>query len=1145
MDKALLRYYQNYLFWEKLASQWQGLRNSCDPRRESLQEEVIQALTTPLPETYSVDSSGRLAPVGPANLLEALPKEEELVSEDPAEQLERLIAFGKQSAEKALQKELASQVEEESQELQTAHHFMEQSGEPVSIMTGQKLRSYPSLDFSYGEATGDLRAIQEELEMENFLSAAEHYLFGRNLQATLAVYKDGRRALKDVGRQEKVKELGILIASAAGGHLFASGAILAGFAPEVAATFVAPFGFLTTSRAFHGNLWNPDVSAGKNLLDWTLDYATTASMFKYVGVATHGLVGETSGPLARYGAESVGFATWSPMENIFHQAISGQPFDESQVAQTASPDALLDQQLTLLGLKAGGYPLRGVMKPIDRFAMQKSFERAYQKYFEAMRKAERSLPPQRPEWVFELGGKPATGTDTAKRWLTGFEPEGRAELEKFFAEEGGSEKLNQALQALGEWAEERGVTIVSPLESIEKALSRYGTDEEDVSDFIRDHLDTLTQLEEKGKVPADLLAVWSKKPFSTRLEEFDSIFSYLNLRKYPYDKLEEVGPLSKNGHPLVRGLLKDPTFVGDWYGAKLTLSLQELNDLLWTLERTFSVDANDPRIQFHLDLEGWRGGEILERSLLRLREIVSQASSPEEFWKLVSLDAAEGKKMGTDVFDQLSLHPDQRERMDLIEDQNPQKEACPYAKMVWFASQGESYYRKFLDTLEQNRYVARTLKTFGIDPEVHRRGLGERVVSGKAELLRPEQVHEIQVRKALGVWQMIQGEGVLKSPSRLVAKVRDTVTNGSSLEDVLQREPTKLRAFVSLLIQYLSRSENISDPRRAQEALLLLRRISKSTAKRSKKAEDEEVRGLSEEKRRLASNLSVTIQAIWHRLFHDGIFKDPEDFLATLGFPADFDSEKMLTFIDKNPLLPQAKATRVRIKRYLQDPAKIKDSEKATEVLAMLDEYNRGIKELGVIETQLVGAENRSELTQPVRIQVEKKDPIRDLTIGNDGGCCIGVYLEGEGEGEGEGLSNGIYMPFYLADDATHFIGIYLGKERVGMALLFDGELNGKPAMTVNSIELGKEFDDDDPRVPLVVRGVHEYLEEWGKRDRMVVLESVHDYNTGFLYDQTRGTPPSELEKFRKFHRAGEFYSDTLDRDGTSQAPLRILYSPD
>ncbi|MBI4224039.1 MAG: hypothetical protein HY609_03835, partial [Deltaproteobacteria bacterium] len=376
MDKALFQTYQSYLKWERLAAEWEALKNSSDPYLADLQEEVFKGLNAPLEASLGAETS----------LMDAYLKEGS--SEDPSEQLGALIAFGREQTEARLRRELNLRLEGETQDLRTARYFMEET-EARSALTGEILKSYPSLDYGYHrEAAREINEMRGELKKGNLFSTAQHYLYGRDALTREAVYSDGREAFKNYEVETKIKGLGIVIAAAAVSHAAAGAAILAGAAaPEAAATFIAPLGFTGTTRAFHGRLWNPDLSTAGNIGDWVVDYALTASMFKYLGVVTRGLAGESGGVLARYAAESAGFATYTPMENVVHQAIAGHGFDEQLfLDQTASPQALLDQQLMLLGLKAGGYPLRLTMRPLDRAVQNEVVQRHWQRYLDALEK---------------------------------------------------------------------------------------------------------------------------------------------------------------------------------------------------------------------------------------------------------------------------------------------------------------------------------------------------------------------------------------------------------------------------------------------------------------------------------------------------------------------------------------------------------------------------------------------------------------------------------------------------------------------------------------------------------------------------------------------------------------------------------------
>jgi hypothetical protein len=85
------------------------------------------------------------------------------------------------------------------------------------------------------------------------------------------------------------------------------------------------------------------------------------------------------------------------------------------------------------------------------------------------------------------------------------------------------------------------------------------------------------------------------------------------------------------------------------------------------------------------------------------------------------------------------------------------------------------------------------------------------------------------------------------------------------------------------------------------------------------------------------------------------------------------------------------------------------------------------------------------------RARWSSKDPFDDLLIGNDAGCCIGVYGMDDKFGGAPGKK---MIPAMLFDPATQFIELWCGDERVGLALCFACHKDGSPVLVVNSIEL-------------------------------------------------------------------------------------------
>lgn len=197
--------------------------------------------------------------------------------------------------------------------------------------------------------------------------------------------------------------------------------------------------------------------------------------------------------------------------------------------------------------------------------------------------------------------------------------------------------------------------------------------------------------------------------------------------------------------------------------------------------------------------------------------------------------------------------------------------------------------------------------------------------------------------------------------------------------------------------------------------------------------------------------------------------------------------------------------------------------------------------------------EEASEGSVIYSVRIAKKNPFTDVDIGNDGGCCIGIYGS-EAEGGNwereydpqdfisylQGLTglpsvhgNGIYIPFYLKDRATQFAEIYNGKDRVGMALMFAGRNEkNEPLLLVNSIELSDKLKADSNKGTVsseVVSYIKNYGAESGFKE---TLMGAHVYN-----------PASSIEgdtidytEIAKIHPWDEsFYSDVINPDGKSR----------
>lgn len=204
---------------------------------------------------------------------------------------------------------------------------------------------------------------------------------------------------------------------------------------------------------------------------------------------------------------------------------------------------------------------------------------------------------------------------------------------------------------------------------------------------------------------------------------------------------------------------------------------------------------------------------------------------------------------------------------------------------------------------------------------------------------------------------------------------------------------------------------------------------------------------------------------------------------------------------------------------YAERKANVKDQQKASASVFHLRQVSRFLR------GKNLSSEDQDE-SSVYTIRVSRKDPIDDIDIGNDGGCCIGIYDDGDFE-EGMSLdafteslslgagikpvrSNGRYMPVYLEDRAISFVEVLKGKDRVGMALLFAGQIiNGETALVCNSLEFSNMLDRSS-NLKIIDNEVCKYIENYSKQ-------------AGFKHTYIGHTQ----EGFTKIHPSGkEFYSD-------------------
>ncbi len=153
-----------------------------------------------------------------------------------------------------------------------------------------------------------------------------------------------------------------------------------------------------------------------------------------------------------------------------------------------------------------------------------------------------------------------------------------------------------------------------------------------------------------------------------------------------------------------------------------------------------------------------------------------------------------------------------------------------------------------------------------------------------------------------------------------------------------------------------------------------------------------------------------------------------------------------------------------------------------------------------------------------VEISHVKKDPVRDITIGNAGGTCIGVYLTGEGKN-----SYSEDIPLLFADLASQFVAIRFGSEIRGMALLFACvNERDEPVLAINSIELDPVLSQAPTSILLTVtRAALQYIVTLAAAAgfRHTVI-STHGYNTGYNQGRQFATIRPSFRSLSKIHPA-------------------------
>ncbi|MBT3324533.1 hypothetical protein HN840_03850 [archaeon] len=200
--------------------------------------------------------------------------------------------------------------------------------------------------------------------------------------------------------------------------------------------------------------------------------------------------------------------------------------------------------------------------------------------------------------------------------------------------------------------------------------------------------------------------------------------------------------------------------------------------------------------------------------------------------------------------------------------------------------------------------------------------------------------------------------------------------------------------------------------------------------------------------------------------------------------------------------------------------------------------------------------------------QVEALLP-RDVSFGNDGGCCIAASILNPNNQDQ--IENEDYIPFYQLDEGTIVVGIYQKavlskskkelnrkKRRVGMLLVHAGiDLENKAVQAVNSLELSSAMNPlSNKSLEKLTRHCLGYVDQLGIENGFEgLVMGNHHYNTAVNYipknlrllsilkdgsDEIMKLPDHTLEGKQ------EWYSEIFDKNGNSKKKTIIwIRKPD
>ncbi|MDF1497047.1 MAG: hypothetical protein P1P90_03220 [Patescibacteria group bacterium] len=128
-------------------------------------------------------------------------------------------------------------------------------------------------------------------------------------------------------------------------------------------------------------------------------------------------------------------------------------------------------------------------------------------------------------------------------------------------------------------------------------------------------------------------------------------------------------------------------------------------------------------------------------------------------------------------------------------------------------------------------------------------------------------------------------------------------------------------------------------------------------------------------------------------------------------------------------------------------------------------------------------------------ISLASKNPFTILDIGNDSGCCIGIYVENESKEFGTGFGAET-VPVIAIDPMVPMVEVRHGKDRVGSAMMFLAvDENHEFFVAVNSIELNSKLA---PVAESLSDAIIEWIMAYAKKVGVAYAAmGSHDYNTG------------------------------------------------